>query len=47
MECCNCGCSLANAPYTMPWEDGDNEYGYWTCKNCGEKNTDWASGDDD
>ena len=39
------GCSLKNASYTMSWEDGDNEYGYWTCPNYGENNTDWSSGD--
>ena len=29
--CINCGRDLRNAPYTAPWEDGDNEEGYWTC----------------
>ena len=32
--CINCGRDLRNAPYTAPWEDGDNEEGYWTCPSC-------------
>ena len=46
-HCYNCGASLANAYYTDPWEDGDNEYGYWTCPQCGAINEDWNSVDDD
>ena len=45
--CINCGRDLRNAPYTAPWEDGDNEEGYWTCPSCHTKNIDWASADDD
>lgn len=26
--CISCGASLRRAPYTQPWEDGDNEEGY-------------------
>lgn len=45
--CCRtCGASLDDAFYTMPWEDDDNEYGYWTCRKCHAKNIDWDSGDD-
>lgn len=45
--CCRtCGASLDDAFYTMPWEDDDNEYGYWTCRRCHAKNYDWDSGDD-
>lgn len=45
--CINCGESLSHAPYTMPWEDGDNEEGYWTCPCCGAENIDWSTSDDD
>lgn len=45
--CISCGASLRSAPYTQPWEDGDNEEGYWTCPSCGAENIDWASADDD
>ena len=45
--CCRtCGASLDDAFYTMPWEDDDNEYGYWTCRRCHARNYDWDSGDD-
>lgn len=45
--CCRtCGASLDDAFYTMPWEDDDNECGYWTCRRCHAKNYDWDSGDD-
>lgn len=45
--CCrNCGTPLYEGSYTMPWEDGDNEYGYWTCAYCHAQNIDWDSGDD-
>jgi len=37
-ECVSCGNSLASGDYAMPWEDGDNEYGYVTCPSCGYKN---------
>lgn len=47
MECCNCGCELRESSYTLPWEDGDNEYGYWTCNNCGAETLDLSSADDD
>lgn len=46
-HCRNCGASLAGAYYTDPWEDGDNECGYWTCPRCGAINNDWDSADDD
>ena len=45
--CINCGKDLRNAPYTLPWEDGDNEEGYWICPRCHTKNIDWSSSDDD
>lgn len=32
--------------YTSPWEDDDNEYGYWNCPCCNAINIDWDSGDD-
>lgn len=38
--CINCGRDLRNAPYTAPWEDGDNEEGYWTCPSCHIQNID-------
>ena len=44
--CINCGRDLCNAPYTAPWEDGDNEEGHWTCPSCHTQNIDWASADD-
>lgn len=45
--CCRtCGASLDDAFYTMPWEDDDDEYGYWTCRRCHARNYDWDSGDD-
>lgn len=46
-NCENCGASLAGGYYTAPWEDGDNEYGYWICPRCGHTNIDWDSVDDD
>lgn len=46
-NCMNCGAPLAGGYYTSPWEDDDNEYGYWVCPRCGCINTDWNSGDDD
>ena len=44
--CYNCGSPLAGGFYTDPWEDGDNEYGYWNCPCCNAINVDWDSGDD-
>lgn len=45
--CCRtCGTPLYEGSYTAPWEDGDNEYGYWTCRKCHAHNIDWDSGDD-
>lgn len=46
-KCPRCGTPLYYGFYTVPWEDGDNEYGYWTCSHCGKIIYDWASGDDD
>ncbi len=46
-KCPRCGTPLHYGFYTSPWEDGDNEYGYWTCSRCGKIVYDWASGDDD
>ena len=46
-HCRNCGNSLEGGYYTDPWEDGDNEYGYWICPYCGAINEDWNSVDDD
>lgn len=46
-ECENCGQSLEGSDYTLPWEDGDNSAGYWTCRHCGAINWDWASDEDD
>ncbi|MBQ7109393.1 MAG: hypothetical protein IJN99_03425 [Clostridia bacterium] len=37
-ECAECGCSLSGAEYVAPWEDDDNEYGYYICPNCGYEN---------
>ena len=46
-ECCRtCGIPLAGSDYTLPWEDDDNDLGYWKCDNCGAINYDWNSGDD-
>jgi DNA-directed RNA polymerase subunit RPC12/RpoP len=45
-RCINCGKSLRNAPYTSPWEDGDNEEGYWICPSCHAKIIDWDSSDE-
>ena len=45
-HCINCGSSLAGGYYTAPWEDDDNEYGYWECPCCGAINYDWNSADD-
>ena len=47
MRCCECGCELRGAAYTLPWEDGDNDYGYWTCPSCGEETIDFSTVDDD
>ena len=45
--CCRtCGAPLDDAFYPMPWENDDNECGYWTCRRCHAKNYDWDSGDD-
>lgn len=44
--CYNCGSPLAGGFYTSPWEDDDNEYGYWNCPCCNAINIDWDSGDD-
>lgn len=44
--CYNCGAKLSNGLYTDPWEDGSNEYGYWTCLCCGAINEDYNSADD-
>lgn len=46
-ECENCGASLERASYTMPWEDDDNAYGYYTCPRCGHENIDYSTCDDD
>lgn len=45
-ECEACGEPLDYSTYVAPWEDGDNEYGYWVCKRCKHKTTDWDSGDE-
>ena len=45
-ECENCGHCLDDSIYFAPWEDDDNEYGFWICSSCRHKNIDWASGDD-
>ena len=45
-ECPHCGMEFDSAAYTLPWEDGDNEYGYWECPYCHIEVTDWNSGDD-
>lgn len=45
-DCENCGCGLDGSIYVIPWEDDDNEYGYWICSHCHHKNIDWDSGDD-
>ena len=37
-DCGSCGQSLDGAEMTSPWEDGDNLYGYATCRYCGGKN---------
>lgn len=36
--CVNCGASLKGCIMVVPWEDGDNPYGYIECKCCGTKN---------
>lgn len=45
-ECENCGWDLDNAEYVQPWEDDDNEYGYYICSKCHKNTTDYSSGDD-
>ncbi len=40
-----CGMPLDGAEYIMPWEDGDNYYGYWICPFCGKETED--DSDDD
>lgn len=44
--CPNCDMPLDGADYTMPWEDGDNQCGYWICRHCGAKVEDWSTDDD-
>lgn len=36
--CENCGQSLIDGAYTLPWEDDDNPDGYITCPYCQHKN---------
>ena len=38
MLCIYCGEPLDGGEYTMPWEDGDNMYGYTICPHCKKKN---------
>ena len=45
MDCASCGWPLDDSPYTMKWEDGDNEYGYWTCRYCGYEHEDYSDDD--
>ena len=45
-ECISCGWELDGSDYTLPWEDGDNECGYWTCRHCGCINEDYSNCDD-
>lgn len=45
--CRTCGAPLYEGFYTAPWEDDDNEYGYWTCRRCHAINIDWSTSDDD
>lgn len=45
--CEHCGTSLKNAEYVLPWEDEDNEAGYWICRQCHKKTIDWSTVDDD
>lgn len=33
-ECTVCGWPLAGSTYVQPWEDGDNENGYFICSHC-------------
>lgn len=40
-ECINCGYSLQGGSYTLPWEDGNNEYGYVICPHCRCKNEEY------
>lgn len=37
-KCQYCGESLSGAPYTEPWEDGNNADGYVKCPHCGKIN---------
>lgn len=37
-DCEKCGWDLEGSDYTMPWEDDDNEYGYYICRHCHHKN---------
>ena len=45
-ECEHCGMPLNGASYTLPWEDDDNPYGYYTCPYCGHQNVDYTDDDD-
>ena len=36
-ECPYCGCPLEKLELTLPWEDGDNDYAYVICPDCGAK----------
>lgn len=45
-ECIECGFDLSGSGYTLPGEDGDNPYGYWTCRSCGAENIDLSTDDD-
>ena len=45
--CVCCGALLRKGNLTLPWADGDNEYAYITCTNCGEENIVYGYGEDD
>lgn len=38
--------ALEGSDYTMSWEAGDNDLGYWTCRHCGEEVSDYSTEDD-
>jgi predicted RNA-binding Zn-ribbon protein involved in translation (DUF1610 family) len=39
--CSNCGESLSEGSYTLPWEEGTNSDGYIKCPHCGVVNFEW------
>ncbi len=45
--CESCGQSLADGDFSAPWEDGNNEYAYVRCRQCGHKNIKYGCGEDD